>query len=106
MAEAFNAIKTVRDYPGGPLRATFSTTLDAFVAGSWTVTLTGTSGQNRYVPEPVEIVPARPDDTVFSFPDIVPGRDDFTSGQYDVHTYALVYRDIHTQNGKVVSELH
>ena len=34
-----------------------------------------------------------------------PGSDGFTSGSYDVSVYALVYKSLHSYNGKLTTEL-
>ena len=34
-----------------------------------------------------------------------PGSDGFTSGSYDVSVYGLVYKSLHSYNGKLTTEL-
>jgi hypothetical protein len=101
----FNSLSTAKNYPGGAIRATFSGDFTALVNGDVrTITLTGSSGQNRHVPEPV-IVESPSSLGFFTREVTTAGRDGFSSGQYDIHAYALVYRDVHTQNGKIATEL-
>ena len=117
MASSLNALSTMRNYPGGPLTGTFDAPLNAPTLNLLrTITLTFNTGYD--VREEVRIVDfglqtdtatenlhLRTENRRSQNASTVQGRSGFVSGTYDVHAYAMVYRDIHSQSGKLVTEL-
>jgi hypothetical protein len=111
MKSVTEALSTMRNYKGGPLTVDFNRT----VAFGFTISATLKSGVT--VSEPIKFVNltcvnSTGEQVGFSTftnrhkdIDTRQGTSGFISGTYDVHAYALVYRDIHSHQGKISTEL-
>jgi hypothetical protein len=116
MASTLNGLSTMRNYPGGALTGVFDSPLNAPSDGGLSLTLTLSAGfdvkeevrvisyglQTATATEKLHLMTLNRRSADFS---TVQGRSGFVSGTYDVHAYAMVYRDTHNQKGKLVTEL-
>jgi hypothetical protein len=117
MKVALEGLSTMRNYPGGSLKVDFDTTVGAPLLFGARREITATFNSGFDVRDKIQIVGKSLVDGLGASINFitensrsvngrtVQGRSGFTSGTYDVHVYAMVYRDVHSSNGRLTTEL-